>query len=83
MRLNDLKDELKFLFISSDVDLKLDEQNSKNLSEEVKIKVSKSSNKKCDRCWHHVDRLIQYHVENICLRCQENLDGSGEIRLFF
>ena len=83
MRLNDLKDELKFLFISSDVDLKLDEQNSKNLSEEVKIKVSKSSNKKCDRCWHHVDRLIKYQDENICLRCQENIDGSGEIRLFF
>ena len=83
MRLNDLKDELKFLFISSDVDLKLIDQNSKNLTEEVKIKVSKSPNKKCDRCWHHVDKLIKYQDENICLRCQENIDGSGEERLFF
>ena len=83
MRLNDLKDELKFLFISSDVDLKLMDQNSKNLNEEVKIKVSKSPNEKCDRCWHHVDKLIKYQDENICLRCQENIDGSGEERLFF
>ena len=83
MQLNDFKDELKFLFISSDVELYLDDQDADSKNEAVKIDVSKSKNSKCDRCWHFVDNLISYQDEKICSRCKDNIDGSGEIRLFF
>ncbi|MEC7465583.1 MAG: class I tRNA ligase family protein, partial [Pseudomonadota bacterium] len=83
MLLNDLKDELKFLFISSDVILNLKEKSNDNSSPPIGIKISKSSNEKCGRCWHYVENLNDYEEEKICSRCEENIDGSGEIRLFF
>lgn len=83
IQLNDLKKELKFLFISSDVDLSLDDKADNSLNDTIKIDVSKSDNSKCDRCWHFVDNLIPYQDEKICSRCKDNIDGSGEIRLFF
>jgi len=83
MQLNDLKNELKFLFISSDVELLLDDRVAHPQNDAIKIDVSKSDNSKCDRCWHFVDNLIPYQDEKICSRCDENIKGSGEIRLFF
>ena len=83
MQLNDLKNELKFLFISSDVELLLDDRVADPQNDAIKIDVSKSDNSKCDRCWHFVDNLIPYQDEKICSRCDENIKGSGEIRLFF
>ena len=83
MQLNDLKNELKFLFISSDVELLLDDRVAHTQNDAIKIDVSKSDNSKCDRCWHFVDNLIPYQDEKICSRCDENIKGSGEIRLFF
>ena len=83
MQLNDLKNELKFLFISSDVELLLDDRVAHPQNDAIKIDVSKSDNSKCDRCWHFVDNLIPYQDEKICSRCNENIKGSGEIRLFF
>ena len=58
MQLNDLKNELKFLFISSDVELLLDDRVADPQNDAIKIDVSKSDNSKCDRCWHFVDNLI-------------------------
>ena len=83
MLLNDLKDELKFLFISSNVILNLKEKSNDNSSPPISIKISKSSNEKCGRCWHYVENLNDYEEEKICSRCENNIDGSGEIRLFF
>ena len=66
MQLNDLKNELKFLLISSDVDLHLDDRATDPQNNAIKIDVSKSDNSKCDRCWHFVDNLIPYQDEKIC-----------------
>jgi len=47
----------------------------------VFIKVSKSENEKCVRCWHHREDVGQHaeHIE-LCGRCIENVAGDGEKR---
>ena len=62
MQLNDLKNG-EILFISSDVELLLDDRVADPQNEAIKIDVSKSDNSKCDRCWHFVDNLIPYQDE--------------------
>ena len=82
--LDQLDDELRFVFISSDARIhplidKTDE--CIEALEGVFIKVSKSENEKCVRCWHHREDVGQHaeHVE-LCGRCIENVAGDGEKR---
>ena len=49
----------------------------------IRIEAESSKNKKCDRCWHFVDKLVPHMDSNICLRCLENIEGEGEKRKFF
>jgi isoleucyl-tRNA synthetase len=47
------------------------------------IRVEKSVHTKCVRCWHRQESVgkHQQHPE-ICDRCIENIDGTGETRLY-
>lgn len=64
-------DELRFVFITSDANVVCSETG------ELKVAVKKSAFKKCERCWHHREE-----VEQICHRCEVNISGGGENRLF-
>ena len=83
MQLNDISKELKYLFITSKVNL-ISKENENSTSEiaGLSISISACNLKKCDRCWHHVDTLVSYGEDNICLRCKENISGKGETRFF-
>ena len=73
--LKKLGDELHFLFISSEANIK----KSKNF----KIKVSSSKNPKCTRCWHrHSSVGISKEHPELCNRCIDNIDNDGEQRKF-
>jgi len=49
----------------------------------LKVKVVKTDNQKCIRCWHSRPEVgqIKQH-ESLCERCYENVEGQGEVRLF-
>lgn len=84
-------DELRFVFITSYaviVDDKLPPSNAKKILDndgyEYFIQVSKSSHKKCARCWHHREDVgtSTQHPE-LCSRCVNNLpDGPSEVRIY-
>lgn len=78
--LKSLKEELRFLLITSTANVFLEEnnQNSDN-SLNLKIEVTKAEGEKCIRCWH---RRTDLNSENICVRCENNINGKDEIREF-
>ena len=83
MQLNEISNELKYLFITSKVNLDLKE--GENFNSEIpglSISIKTTDLEKCTRCWHHVDSLVSYGEDNICLRCEENITGKGETRFF-
>ena len=70
-----LSDDLKFVFITSELGL----QQGAGLEAEV----SASSDPKCDRCWHYRADVGQDAAHpTICSRCTSNLYGTGETRRF-
>ncbi|MFN5498283.1 MAG: isoleucine--tRNA ligase [Burkholderiales bacterium] len=70
-----LGNDLKFVFITSQLNL---EEGS-----ELVAKVSVSQDTKCDRCWHYSpDVGVNSAHPTLCGRCDSNLHGSGEKRLF-
>ncbi|HEY9280790.1 MAG TPA: isoleucine--tRNA ligase [Eoetvoesiella sp.] len=69
-----LEDDLRFVLIVSRANLHQGEG-------ALRIEVSPSANKKCDRCWHHrADVGRDPEHPEICGRCVDNLFGSGELR---
>ena len=66
-----VNDELRFVFITSDANVVSSE------SGELHVAVKKSAFAKCERCWHHREEVV-----NICGRCELNIAGEGEVRLF-
>jgi isoleucyl-tRNA synthetase len=81
-----LKQELRFVFITSDAKVyPLEDKTNDSImiNKDIWIKVTKSEHKKCERCWHH--RLDvgsnKKHID-ICARCIENVFGAGENRSF-
>ena len=73
--LQSLGDDLKFIFITSRVEL--------TAGDTLAISVSPSSAQKCERCWHYRDD-VGSHAEHptLCGRCASNLYGAGEAREF-
>lgn len=68
-----LGDDLKFLFIVSEVKLA---QGDVEL-----ISVTPAEGKKCERCWHvRTDTGADENLPDICGRCVNNLYGDGEER---
>jgi len=85
--LNRIADELRFVLITSDVQIMgLDQAGDNSVQTEIsglKVLVEAMSEEKCVRCWHRRPELgsISEHPE-LCSRCVLNVDGEGEQRLY-
>ncbi|PKH69626.1 isoleucine--tRNA ligase [Stenotrophomonas sp. Betaine-02u-21] len=73
-----LAEELRFLLISGDVQVR------PATTEEVFVSAQPTSKTKCVRCWHFRADVgsVAEHPE-ICGRCADNIDGPGEDRRWF
>jgi len=70
-----LGNDLKFVFITSHIILAA--------GSEMLAKVSVSQDTKCERCWHYApDVGVNPAHPTLCGRCDSNLHGTGETRLF-
>jgi isoleucyl-tRNA synthetase len=70
-----LGEDLKFIFITSAVEL--------ISASDWKVQVKASSYTKCERCWHYrADMGHDSKHPAICSRCTSNLYSSGEMRQF-
>ncbi|MBO9646024.1 MAG: class I tRNA ligase family protein, partial [Pseudacidovorax sp.] len=68
-----LGDDLKFVFITSVVDLQA--------GDALAIAVTPSTATKCERCWHWRDDVGHDSAHpTLCGRCTSNLYGAGEAR---
>lgn len=83
----ELKDELRFVLITSRADVHRDKKRPENAKKTaisgLWISLAASSYPKCERCWHRradVNQDAEY--PNVCARCVENMTGNGEIRLY-
>jgi isoleucyl-tRNA synthetase len=65
-----LGDELKFLLITSAARVQ---------EGDPAVKVTRSADSKCDRCWHYRSDVDD---DGLCGRCRSNLNGPGEVRQF-
>ena len=73
--LSSLGADLKFVFITSAIDL--------SVGDELAINASASTGTKCERCWHYRDDIgVDPAHPTICGRCASNLFGAGESRAF-
>ena len=82
--LSKFDEELRFIFITSEASIEeYQEVGDKTNYEDMRIIISKTTHKKCVRCWHSRPEVgnIKGH-ESICERCYENIEGDGEIRIF-
>ena len=84
--LAELKDELRFVFITSDARIHLLSEKPKeatDIDKSLAIKVIKSGYQKCVRCWHHREEIGENKAhKDLCGRCIENVEGEGETRIF-
>ena len=86
-KLSTLKDELRFVLITSYAQVKpladKTEQASATDNDALFIEVIASEHEKCTRCWHRREDVgtTQEHPE-LCGRCVENVEGDGEQRSF-
>jgi len=84
--LGELKDELRFVFITSDARIHLLSEKPKeatDIDKSLAIMVIKSSHQKCVRCWHHREEIGENKVhQDLCGRCIKNVTGEGETRVF-
>ena len=80
-----LKDELRFVLITSEAEVKsLSEKTDTAIAlndSDVFIDVLVADGEKCARCWHHKLEVGNdpKHPE-LCNRCIDNVDGDGEVR---
>lgn len=70
-----LGDDLKFVFITSAIDL--------IAGDALSIRANSSNSIKCERCWHYRDDVGADPAHpTLCGRCTSNLFGAGEKRRF-
>lgn len=86
--LNELENELRFVLITSSVEVKPLAEKTQSavvseMGENLWIEIAASTDEKCERCWHRQPDVGQ-HAEHptICGRCIENIDGDGEQRRY-
>ena len=82
----ELKNELRFVFITSEAnlhELSNKSTDAKEIDNSLAIRVRKSVHQKCVRCWHHRPEIGENksHID-LCGRCIENVSGEGEHRIF-
>lgn len=85
-RLDSLGDELRFALITSYASVQPIVSATAAIESDVPglfVSIKKSAHTKCVRCWHHREDVGAHaqHPE-LCGRCIENVDGTGEKRLF-
>ena len=85
--LNQLSGELHFIFITSNASVIADQfapdDAIQTELEGVKLKVIVSEYKKCVRCWHQRYDVGEHEAHpELCGRCEENVEGKGESRLY-
>ena len=86
--LNKLGDELKFVLITSKVNLfSMDSDAAKQAVQTslsgVLVAIKAAEYSRCDRCWHQVESVGQNsHHPELCGRCVDNIEGDGELRQF-
>jgi isoleucyl-tRNA synthetase len=69
-----LGEDLKFVFITSAIELVA--------GDTMTISVNPSTGVKCERCWHYRDDVgVDADHPTLCGRCTSNLFGAGETRL--
>ena len=82
----ELKNELRFVFITSEanlLELKDKPADAKGIDSSLAIRVRKSVHQKCVRCWHHRPEIGENKdYFDLCGRCIENVSGEGEQRIF-
>ncbi len=73
--LQSLGSDVKFVFIVSSLQLMA--------GKELSVSVAPSAHTKCERCWHYSPDVgsVAAHP-TLCVRCDNNLHGSGEQRAF-
>jgi len=81
------KDELRFVLLTSAVELKPLSEAPADVRETelkgLKVSVERSDYEKCGRCWHHRSDVGQSEAHaDLCGRCVTNVDGEGESRTF-
>ena len=73
--LSSLGNDLKFVFITSTIEL--------IAGYALSTRASASKSTKCERCWHYRGDIGADPAHpTICGRCTSNLDGTGEVREF-
>jgi isoleucyl-tRNA synthetase len=73
--LSSLGDDIKFIFITSAINLVA--------ASAISAVVSASNHVKCERCWHYrADVGVDAAHPTICGRCTSNLLDTGEVRKF-
>jgi isoleucyl-tRNA synthetase len=78
-----LKDELRFVLITSQARLQRKTDGGGNADEALQVDVSRSSAPKCVRCWHlRSDVGSDARHPELCARCVVNVEGPGEERRF-
>ncbi|OQM34201.1 isoleucine--tRNA ligase [bacterium endosymbiont of Pedicinus badii] len=85
-KIKDLKEELKFFFLCSNIDIKETISKRKNIQEkDIIVTFKKAKGRKCNRCWHYFisSETIVKNISEICERCIKNVYEEGEIRKFF
>jgi isoleucyl-tRNA synthetase len=71
-----LQEELRFLFISGDVEVRA--------GEALRVSARPTAKPKCVRCWHHrADVGLVAAHPHLCGRCVSNVEGPGERRQWF
>ncbi|MDP9140334.1 MAG: isoleucine--tRNA ligase, partial [Pseudomonadota bacterium] len=88
--LRELEGELRFWFITSEATLADAAQRSTEAVEfklesgcAVWIVAGASGHAKCERCWHQrADVGAEARHPTLCLRCVDNVDGTGETRRY-
>jgi isoleucyl-tRNA synthetase len=85
--LSQLKDECRFVFITSRADIHPEATRPSTATATaipgLWVLVAAATHPKCERCWHRrseVNKNQEY--PNICGRCVDNMVGAGEVRLY-
>ena len=83
-----LGDEIRFVTITSEVDLYLlseapDGAVTDSVCPQLAVVVKATESEKCERCWHHRPDVgsVSAHP-TLCTRCVDNVEGAGEERTF-
>ena len=83
-QLAQLGDELRFVLLTSAATLVAGQDAGVATElEGLNIDIQASAHTKCERCWHHREDVGTVAAEpELCGRCDDNVNGQGEVRKF-